>query len=144
MPQTVDQALSQAKFYSDGVDYAFVQLPPAAITAAAGVIASIGAPFATLIVDKDEVTLMIPSDALEEFKWRMPGHVKGDTLYRLITIDVVLEPDLVGFMARVSAALAAEEITIMPFAAFSRDHLFVPSAKYESALKVLENLRAGK
>jgi hypothetical protein len=144
MSQTVEQALSQAKFYSDGVDYTFLGLPAAAITAAAGVLASIGEPFAALIVDKDEVTLMIPADALQEFKWRLPGHIKGNTLYRLITIDVVLEPDLVGFMARVSAALAAEAITIMPFAAYSRDHLLVPSEKFELAMKTLEKLRSSK
>jgi uncharacterized protein len=144
MAQTIEQALSEAKFYSDGVDYTFLRLPAMAITAAAGVLASIGEPFAALLVDKDEVTLMIPADALEEFKWRLPGHVKNNTLYRLITIDVVLEPDLVGFMAHVSAALAAEKITIMPFAAFSRDHLFVPAEKFELAMKTLEKLRSSK
>lgn len=141
MTQTVEQALSQAKFYSDGVDYAFVRLPPAAITPAAAVIAEIGEPFCALIVDKDEVTMMIPADALAHFGRRLPEHVKGESAYRLITIDVVLEPDLVGFMAHVSVALASAGITLMPFAAYSRDHLLVPAEKLDLALKTLEKLR---
>ncbi|MFN8373497.1 MAG: ACT domain-containing protein [Anaerolineae bacterium] len=141
MPQTVEQALSQAQFYSDGVAYAFIQLPATAITAAAGVLAEIGQPFAALIVDKDEVSLVIAKDQFEEYARRMPGHAQNAVVYRLITIDVVLEPDLVGFMAFVSAALAKAGITLMPFAAFSRDHLLVPSDKFDAAMQVLETLR---
>jgi len=141
MPQTVEQALSQAHFYSDGVEYAFIQLPSPAITAAAGVLAEIGQPFAALVVDKDEVSLVIAKDHFDDFARRMPGHAQNAVLYRLITIDVVLEPDLVGFMAHVSAALAKAGITLMPFAAFSRDHLLVPSEKFDAAMQVLETLR---
>jgi hypothetical protein len=74
----------------------------------------------------------------------LPGHKTLPTSYRLITIDVELEPNLVGFMAHISRALATAGITLMPFAAFSRDHLLVPSDKFDTALKALEKLRSGK
>ncbi|NWF68749.1 MAG: ACT domain-containing protein [Chloroflexi bacterium] len=142
MPQTVEQALAQARSYTDGIDYLYIRLPPQAITAAAGVLAEIGQPFAALIVDKDEVSLLIPEEALADFARRLPGYTASAERYRLITLDVVLEPTLVGFMARISAALAAAQISILPLAAFSRDHILVPKEQHALAIAALEKLRS--
>jgi hypothetical protein len=140
--QTVEQALQQAKLYSDDQLYNVIQLPSAAITAAAGVLAEIGEPFGAVIVDKDEVTLIIPADDLEDFTRRIPGYLVSPTPYRLITFDVELEPSLVGFMARVSKALADAGVPIFAYAAFTRDHLLVPSQQFDTALETLNALRA--
>ncbi|MFO7320202.1 MAG: ACT domain-containing protein [Chloroflexota bacterium] len=142
MAQTVNDALKQARLYSDDQNYAVISLPPGGITAAAGVLAEVGEPFAALIVDKDEVTLVIPEDALDEFGRRLPGHRRLETAYCLLTLDVELEPALVGFMARVSAALAEAGISILPFAAHTRDHLLVPADQFDKARATLEKLRA--
>lgn len=142
MTQTVDDALRAATLYSDGLLYVFVKLPARAITAAAGIIAEYGAPFCGLIVDKDEVTLMIPQDAFDDFSERLPGHVLADGRYRLITLDVALDANLIGFMARISAALAAAGVPIFPYAAYTRDHLFVPVEKFDLAMNALKTLGA--
>jgi hypothetical protein len=134
--------LRQATFYSDIQAYAFIRLPAAAITAAAGLVAAIGEPFCALLIDKDEVSLMIPLEAWEDFQQRFADHQVAARHYRLITLDVVLEPDLVGFMAYISDALAQAGISILPFAAYSRDHLFVQADQFDLALSVLEKLRA--
>ena len=60
MAQTVEQALQQAKLYTDDTLYSLIHLPPNGIMAAAGVLAQIGEPFGALIADKDEVTLDHP------------------------------------------------------------------------------------
>lgn len=143
MPQTVQQALSAAKLYTDDQLYRLIKLPAQAVTAAAGVLAEIGEPFAALLVDKDEVTLVLTADDLEDFGRRLPGHTASATAYRLITFDVELEPTLVGFMAQVSAALASVGVSILPFAAFSRDHLLVPSEQFSTAWDALKKLQAG-
>ena len=142
MPQTVEQALQAAQLYSDGIDYRLLHLPPNAIMAAAGVVAEIGEPFAALIVDKDEVTLVIPADAVDVFARRLRDHRFGDATYRLITFDLELEPTLTGFMARIATALAEAQIPILPLAAFSRDHLLIPSAQFDAAWSVLKNLQS--
>jgi len=142
MPQTVKQALSAASFYSDNQLYTFARLPAAAIMAAAGVVAEIGEPFCALLVDKDEVTLMIPMEAWDDFVKRLPGHTLSPQRYRLITIDVTLEPDLVGFMAHISRALAEAGVSILPFAAYTRDHLFVAEENFNTAIATLEKLKA--
>jgi hypothetical protein len=142
MAQTVEQALSEAVFYTDDEDYCLIRLPARAVTAAASIIAEVGEPFGALIVDKDEVTLMTYSEVADEFRARLKNAHISETIYRLITIDVELEPELIGFMARVSAALAAAGVTILPYAAFSRDHLMVPQVQVKTAIDALEALKS--
>lgn len=139
--QTVSDALRAATLFSDGHDYKLIRLPPQAITVAAGVLAEISEPFSALIVDKDEVTLVICVDDFEQYAKRLSENVVSVETYRLITFDVELEPTLIGFMARISHALADSGVTIMPFAAYSRDHLLIPATSFDEAMRVLENLR---
>lgn len=141
MPQTVEQALQAAQLYTDEIEYRLVHLPSRAIMAAAGVIAEIGEPFAALLVDKDEVTLVIPAEAVEVYERRLREHRLSEATYRLITFDLELEPTLTGFMARIAAAMAAAQIPILPFAAFSRDHLLVPSMQFDAAWATLKTLQ---
>lgn len=142
MSQTVQQVIQQAVFYSDDQPYYVLGLPAGAIMAAAGVVAEIGEPFCALIVDKDEVTLLIPAEAWQDFQHRLPGAAVSPIIYRLITIDVPLEPTLVGFMAHVSRALADAAISILAFGAYNRDHLFVPENQFDLALSALEKLKS--
>jgi hypothetical protein len=141
MAQTWSQALAAARITSDEHEYTYVRLPSAAITPAAAVLAEIGEPFLALIVDRHEVSLMLPSEDLAEFGRRLPEHQTLPEGYRLITFDVVLEPTLIGFMAHISAALAQANISILPFAAHSRDHLFVTVSQYQQAMDVLTKLQ---
>ncbi|HVU14185.1 MAG TPA: ACT domain-containing protein [Phototrophicaceae bacterium] len=141
MAQTVEQALQQANLYTDEVLYSLIHLPPNGIMAAAGVIAELGEPFATLIVDKDEVTLIIPADAVADFAKRLRDHRVSELNYRLITFDLELEPTLTGFMARISATLASANVPILTLGAFSRDHLLVPADRFETAWDTLKQLQ---
>ena len=141
MKQTAQQVLDQSALYSDAVDYRMLKLPANAVTLAAGVVAEAALPFSALIVDKDEVTLMLPDGVCDEFCGRLRRAVDSGIVYRLITFDTVLEASLVGFIARISCALAAAEIPILTFAAFSRDHIFVPAEHFERALRELNRLK---
>lgn len=144
MAQTVEQALSQVNLISDSSEYALVKLPPKAITAAAGVVAAIGEPFCALIADKDEVSLLIPAEAVPDFVSRLPGHTLAEKRYRLITLDVALDLSLVGFMAAISRALAEAGVSILPYAAYSRDHLLVPADQFELAIRTLQQLKSAR
>ena len=141
MPQTVKEALSAATFLPAAERNRLVKLAPRAITVAAGVIAEIGQPFCALIVDRDEVTLMIPDDAVVDFAKRLREHELGET-YRLITVDAELAPDLIGFMAVLSQALADAHVGVFPYAAYTRDHIMVPELQLTLALEALEQLKA--
>ncbi len=137
-----DQVLENAVFSSDGAPYVLVKLPAAAIIVAASIVAEIGAPFCTLIVDRHEVTLVVPDEAVEEFAARLHGHEVSKETFRLITLDTVMPLDVVGVMARLSAALAKAQIPIFAFAAYSRDHVLVPASHFEAAMSALNNLKA--
>jgi hypothetical protein len=134
-------ALAQAPLYSDDALYTVVHLPAAAITAGAGVLAEIGTPFSALIVDKDEVTLVLPEDAWREYAHRVPDHRTEDS-YRLITFDLALDPTLIGFMALVSRILADAGVTILALSAFERDHILVPAAQFQDAWDALRAAQA--
>ena len=141
MSRSVDCILRSASLYSDERPYRILKLPPNAITLAAGLVAEVGEPFSAFIADKDEVSLMIPEGALEAFSTRLREAIVIDKEYRLITLEAVLDPDLVGLLARISQTLAAAGIPILTFAAYSRDHIFVPQDDFDRAILALRNLQ---
>ena len=141
MSNIVQDALTKAQFKTDEAIYRIISLPANAITLAAAILAEIGEAFSAILVDQDEVTLIIDEEAFEEYRHRLLGHVAGPEQWALITVDVVLEHDLVGFMAVLSAALAQKKIPIFCFGAFKRDHLLVPLQQREEALETLQSLQ---
>lgn len=142
MNEAVRKALQQVRLYTDEVDYSIIKLPARAITVAAGIVAEIGEAFCTLIVDKDEVSLIIPIEAVTDFANRLKDHRASPMPYRLITFDLELDFALFGFMAVVSTELAKAEVSILPIAAFSRDHIFVPSSQFDIAFQILKKLQS--
>lgn len=137
----VQDILKTATFSADDERYTVVKLPTRAVTVAAGIIAEISEPFLALLVDAYEVTLVIPADALTDFAARLRDHEAAAEVYRLITCEAVLPPDLIGFMAEISAILAKASVTILPYAAFSRDHLLVPERQLDQAMQALNSLK---
>jgi len=59
-----------------------------------------------------------------------------------ITLEVRSALEAVGFLARVTARLAAAGISCNPVSAFHHDHLFVPQARAAEAVELLEELAA--
>lgn len=62
------------------------------------------------------------------------------TTYRQITLQVYSSLEAVGLTAAVSSALARAGISANMMAAFHHDHIFVPSARAEEAVTVLQRL----
>lgn len=60
--------------------------------------------------------------------------------WKLLTFDMVLPFGLVGFLARVSKALADEGIAIFVLSAYSTDHILVKEYDCSMALKALRRL----
>ncbi|MCL4248809.1 MAG: ACT domain-containing protein [Anaerolineae bacterium] len=137
MNELLEDALKRTTLYTDGGLYAFAQLPAEAVTDATHILAELPDPFSALLIDKDEITLVLPTHAWDTVAARVPGAVRERDDYRLITFDAVLPPTLIGYMAHISAALAAAGVPIFPFAAFSRDHLLVPASHFDQAWATL-------
>ncbi|MBK8134358.1 MAG: ACT domain-containing protein [Anaerolineae bacterium] len=140
MITTTREALRLTKLAPDTEIYRLVQLPKNAITLAAGVLAEVGSPFTALIIDKDEVTLVLPHEAIEEFSGRLRDATLDASNYRLITFDAVLPAGLVGYMAAISAAVARVGVSIIPLGAFSRDHILVRESQFDAAMDALQSM----
>lgn len=93
------------------------------------------APF-MLLRDEHEVTLL-----LDETDWRTMRHALRDARlegnFRLLTFDIELDWNVVGFLARVTEILADAGISCGALSAFSRDHLLIRQDDLGTALRVL-------
>jgi hypothetical protein len=93
------------------------------------------APF-MLLKDEREVTLL-----LDEEDWRTMRHAARDARveggFRLLTFDIELAWDVVGFLALVTRILADAGISCGALSAFSRDHLLVKQDDLPRALRAL-------
>lgn len=89
-----------------------------------------------LLRDPFEVTLLV-----EEADWRAMRHAardaKAEAGFRLVTLDVKLGWDVVGFLAHVTQILAAANVPVGALSAFSRDHLLIKQDDLGTALRVL-------
>jgi hypothetical protein len=138
---TAASAFARATLYTDDTLYTLIHLPAPAITPAAATLAEVGNPFSALIVDKDEVTLVLAEEDWQDFQHRLPDRREAGG-YRLITFDVPMDLNVIGFMALISGILAEAQIPIMAFSSFERDHLLIQSAQFQAAWDALHAAQA--
>ena len=135
------QLFGSTRLYTDDRSYAVVSLPRDQMRAATILFGGLAEPFASMIVDKDEITIV-----MREMDWSVAGRdlpgmrVQND--YRLITLNVLLEPSVVGFMEVVSRLLTEAGVSMLPLAAYSRDHILVDAAAFDRAWQALSDLIA--
>jgi hypothetical protein len=89
-----------------------------------------------LLRDPFEVTLL-----LEESDWSAMRHAARDAKvesgFRLVTLDIEVAWNVVGFLARVTEILAGAGISVGALSSFSRDHLLIKQDDLGKALRVL-------
>jgi hypothetical protein len=95
------------------------------------------APF-MIFRDKWEVTLLLDEVDFKTIRYAIrEAKTRGN--FRLLSFDIELDFDTVGFLAQVSKILAEANISIVALSAFSRDHLLIKQEDLPKALKVLGN-----
>ncbi len=62
---------------------------------------------------------------------------KTEGAFRMLTFNIELNWDVVGYFALISKILAEAEIPIAAVSAFSKDHLLIKQQDLPKALKVL-------
>jgi hypothetical protein len=84
--------------------------------------------------EQEGTTLVIPHEVAEaaRLRYAFPS--------RLITLTVHSALDAVGFLAAITAHLAAAGISVNAVSAFHHDHLFVPADRADEAMVVLRDL----
>ncbi len=95
------------------------------------------APF-MIFRDKWEVTLLLDEVDFKTIRYAIrEAKTRGN--FRLLSFDIELDFDTVGFLAQVSKILAEANISIVALSAFSRDHLLIKQEDLPKALIVLGN-----
>ena len=109
----------------DEAEFVFCVLPPDAPL-----------PVASLMTFQEEegTTVIVERGAAETagFDWTFPC--------RRIVLEVHSALDAIGFLAAITARLAAAGISVNPVSAFHHDHLFVPADRAEAALAILQDM----
>ncbi|MBI1971334.1 MAG: ACT domain-containing protein [Candidatus Wildermuthbacteria bacterium] len=89
------------------------------------------------IHDKNENTVIIDQAKLQENEQHIE---EADKDWKIITFDMLLPIDMVGFIATISGALAQEGISILWVSAFSTDHVLIQQNDLAKALLKLQSL----
>ncbi len=150
--KTLPDAFRRASLYTDDRIYKLLRIPISSMEFAIEIWtnsntlaspSSSTSPFGAFLVDKDEITLMVDNEVYRDSDTGDASRTVTDNgiNYRLFTFDdVVMDPSLVGFMAVVTKALADNHISVLPYAAYSTDHIFVADCDAEKTKTILEDL----
>ncbi|MER9731430.1 ACT domain-containing protein [Mesorhizobium sp. M0217] len=82
--------------------------------------------------EKEGTTLILPED--------QAAGLQSAFRCRMITLNVHSSLEAVGFLAAITARLAAAGMGVNPVSAFHHDHLFVPAERAEEAMELLRQL----
>jgi len=96
-------------------------------------------PPAQLVREAGETTLLLSAGRLSEVLARHPAsRVQEGLLW--IRFEAAMGWEVVGFLARVTGALAAAGVPLGAVCGYSRDHLFVAEAHEDTVRRVLDEL----
>ena len=87
------------------------------------------------IVDKHEITVIIDENKID--KNNVIEIMKG---WKIFTLDIVFPSTFCGVTAKIASELSKKNISIMPIAAYSRDHFLIKEENIVKAIKVFESL----
>jgi hypothetical protein len=131
--------LSQSRWQVRPERFVLVGLAPSERLVATRLLAGLSAPFAQLIFEPDVLTLVLPEADWQALRAAFP-HARTQALLRVITFDLDLPDDLVGFLAAVSRALAEAGVPILAICGYTKDHVMVREEHVERALAAIESL----
>ncbi len=136
---SIKQIFPHTRLFTDDLRYDIVHFPLNERERALQLLDSGQLAFSTFIQDRDEITVVVPSAVWADFTGKPQG-VEVSAGWRLITFDIVLEHDVIGFMAAISKCLADAGVSIFALSAYERDHLLIPADSFDTAWTTLNDL----
>ena len=116
-------------------EYLFASVSSERMAEASALVAAAPAgTFVALLRERDEIALTL-SAALRDRLAPLAAVVAGP--FRVLTFDVTLPLDLVGYLAPAAVRLAEAGVSIVPQCGFRTDHLLVGTDDLEAARRVL-------
>ena len=86
--------------------------------------------------EAEGVTMIVPEHAASA------AGLTGAFPCRMVTLTAHSALEAVGFLAAITARLAAAGMGVNPVSAFFHDHLFVPADRAEEAIEILRRIAA--
>jgi uncharacterized protein len=131
--------LSQAHWQARPERFVLAALKPNERVLVLGLLAGVTAPFIQLIVEPDVLTLLLPQPDWRALKPAFP-HARIEGLFRVISFNLDLPDDLVGFLAVASRTLADAGVPILAICGYTKDHILVREEHLDRALVALTAL----
>ncbi|MBI2113179.1 MAG: ACT domain-containing protein [Candidatus Wildermuthbacteria bacterium] len=88
------------------------------------------------IQDEKETTVVVDQSKLDQYKDVL---LEIDRDWKIITFDLLLPIDMVGFIATVANALAEEGISILVISSYSTDHILVQDYDLAKAITKIQS-----
>jgi hypothetical protein len=136
LPPGLSHVFAQTQLHTDDTEYVVISFAPEHVVEGLFLFSRLGVPFSTAVVDKDEVTLLLPWDSWYQVRHEADVYAEARG-YRLITFDTPTDLGLVGFIATLSSLLAEAGISIYSVSAFTRDHVLVQEEDLGRAVEIL-------
>jgi uncharacterized protein len=85
-----------------------------------------------LFYEEEGLTLILPRQQADA------AGLAYTSVFCMITLSVHSSLEAVGFLAAIANQLAANGISVNPVSAYYHDHLFIPAAQVDQAMKLLQ------
>jgi hypothetical protein len=131
--------LGQARWHARPERFVLAALRPNERVLVQGLLAGVTAPFMQLIAEPDVLTLLLPQSDWRVLRPAFP-HARTQAPFRVISFELDLPDDLVGFLAVASRALADAGVPILAICGYSKDHMLVRDEHLQRALAALTAL----
>lgn len=137
---TLEDALARMTFAVEEGRFALVGFPESPAPEDLALLTGVGP--AQVIREGGETTILLPGKHLPEVLGRH-REARVERGLAWIRFEVPMGWEIVGFLARVTGALAAAGVPLGAVCGHSRDHLFVPERYLQSTLDVLGGFSEG-
>ena len=84
--------------------------------------------------EKEGLTLIVTKKEADSYQ------LDYSAVFSLITLEVHSSLEAVGFIAAIASRLAKHNISVNPVSGYYHDHLFVPVARSQEAMSLLQGL----
>jgi hypothetical protein len=128
--------LRHARWQARPERFVLAALEPNERVLVARLMVGVTAPFMQLIAEPDLLTLVLPQSDWRSLKPAFP-HARVQQPFRVISFDLDLPNDLVGFLAVACHALAEAGVPILAICGYTKDHILVREEHLERALAAL-------
>ena len=82
--------------------------------------------------EKEGLTLILTKEEADRHK------LTYSAIFSMITLEIYSSLEAVGFIAAIASRLAQHNISVNPVSAYYHDHLFIPVARSQEAMSLLQ------